>query len=139
VSLDTPELARLLADARTIAVVGLSDKPSRPSHGVASYLQEAGYRVIPVNPNISETLGERAYPSLRDVPVPVDIVDIFRRSEFVPQVIDDAIAVRARAVWMQVGVIHEEAAVRARAAGLLVIMNLCLATTHVRLKGQDLP
>ncbi|MDR7487061.1 MAG: CoA-binding protein [Armatimonadota bacterium] len=123
-------LAGILRAARTIAVVGLSDRPDRPSHEVARYLQEVGYRIIPVNPRLIEVLDERAYPSLRDVPDRVDVVLIFRRSEFVPSVVDDAIAIGARVVWMQLGVVHEEAAARARAAGLQVVMNTCMAATH---------
>jgi predicted CoA-binding protein len=97
---------------------------------VARYLQEAGYRIIPVNPRLSAVLGERAYPSLRDVPQPVDIVLIFRRREFVPAVVEDAIAIGARVVWMQRGIVHPAAAARARAAGLRVVMDTCMATTH---------
>lgn len=125
----------LLARSKVIAVVGLSSKPHRPSHGVARYLQSVGYRVIPVNPNEKEVLGEKSYPRLEDVPVQVDIVDIFRRSEFVPPVVEAAIAIGARAVWMQEGVIHEEAAARARAAGLEVIMDRCTLKEHARRFG----
>ncbi|MDR7554746.1 MAG: CoA-binding protein [Armatimonadota bacterium] len=128
-------LAAILRATRTIAVVGLSDRPERPSHAVARYLQEAGYRIVPVNPRLTEVLGERAYPSLRDVPEPVDVVLIFRRSAFVPPIVDDAIAIGARVVWMQPGVVHEEAAARARAAGLEVVMDTCMATTHDALLG----
>ena len=123
---------KILESARTIAVVGLSPDPRRPSHGVARYLQRAGYRIIPVNPNVDQVLGERAYPSLRDVPDPVDVVEVFRRSEFVGPIVDDAIAMRARAVWLQDGVIDEEAAERARAAGLDVVMDDCMMRRHAQ-------
>ena len=123
----------LLAHARTIAVVGLSGKRYRASHGVAEYLQRAGYRIIPVNPRESEVLGEKAYPDLDSVPEPVDIVDIFRRPEFVPEIVEAAIRKGAKAVWMQEGVIHEDAARRAREAGLDVVMDRCILKEHRRL------
>ena len=129
------DLKEILTTARTIAVVGLSDRPERPSYEVAAYLKDEGYRIIPVNPLISETLGERAYASLRDIPEPVDVAQIFRRPQFVPQIVEDAIAIGARVVWMQLGVVHEEAASRARAAGLKVVMNTCMATTHHSLRS----
>jgi len=121
---------RILESARTIAVVGLSPDPRRPSHGVARYLQRAGYRIIPVNPNVDEVLGERAYGSLREVSDPIDVVDVFRRSEFVGPIVDDAIAMRVRALWLQDGVIDELAAERARAAGLDVVMDDCMMRRH---------
>ena len=121
---------RILASARTIAVVGLSPNPRRPSHGVARYLQRVGYQIIPVNPNVDEVLGERAYASLREVSDPIDVVDVFRRSEFVGPIVDDAIAMRARAVWLQDGVSDEQAAERARAAGLDVVMDDCIMRRH---------
>jgi uncharacterized protein len=128
------QIRELLTEARTIAVVGLSANPARPSHGVASFLQRRGYRVIPVNPNLDgPVLGEEPYASLRDVPFRVDIVDIFRRSEFVAAVVDDAIAVGARAVWMQLDVIDQAAAARAAASGLAVVMDRCIAVEHGRL------
>jgi predicted CoA-binding protein len=123
---------RILASARTIAVVGLSANPRRPSHGVARYLQRAGYRIIPVNPNLDEVLGERAYPDLREIPQPVDVVDVFRRSEFVGPIVDDAIAIKAGAVWLQDGVIDEAAAARARDAGLDVVMDDCMMRRHAQ-------
>jgi predicted CoA-binding protein len=123
---------RILTSARTIAVVGLSADPRRPSHGVARYLQRAGYRIIPVNPNIDEVLGERAYPSLRQIPQPVDVVDVFRRSEFVGPIVDDAIAIKANAVWLQDGVVDEDAAARARASGLDVVMDDCMMRRHAQ-------
>jgi len=122
----------LLKTARTIAVVGLSSKRHRPSYGVAEYMQSAGYRIIPVNPNEREVLGEKCYPRLEDVPEKVDIVDIFRRSETVPGVIESAIRIGAKAVWMQEGVIHSEAAERARRAGLTVVMDLCILKEHMK-------
>jgi len=123
----------LLGNARNIAVVGLSSKRFRPSHGVAEYMQQAGYHIIPVNPLESEVLGEKAYPDLASIPERVDIVDIFRRSEFVPEIVEVAIRIGAKAVWMQEGVIHEAAAERARKAGLEVIMDRCILKEHRRL------
>jgi predicted CoA-binding protein len=123
----TPEVVRrVLETSRTVAVVGLSDKPDRDSHRVAAFLQQQGYRIIPVNPSLTAVLGERAYGRLRDVPEPVDIVDIFRKPEAVPEIVEDAVAIGARVVWMQEGIAHNAAAVRARAAGLEVVMNKCL-------------
>ena len=128
-----PDVAeKILTSARTIAVVGLSPDPRRPSHGVARYLQRAGYRVIPVNPKVDEVLGERAYPSLRQVPEPIDVVDVFRRSEFVGPIVDDAIAIKASAVWLQDGVVDGDAAARARAAGLDVVMDDCMMRRHAQ-------
>jgi len=124
------DLRRILSTAKTIAVVGLSDKPDRESHAIAAYLQGAGYRIIPVNPNISETLGEKAYKSLRDVPRHVDVVQIFRRPEEVPAIVDDAMAVGAQVVWMQPGTENEDAAARAEAAGLTVVVGACMRTVH---------
>jgi uncharacterized protein len=126
-------IAEQLRSARTIAVVGLSSKRLRASFGVSEYLQSAGYRIIPVNPNVREVLGERAYARLGDIPERVDIVDIFRRSEYVPEVVDATIRIGARMVWMQEGVVHEEAAERARQAGLVVVMDRCILKEHRRL------
>ena len=126
-------IAELLKSSRTIAVVGLSAKRLRPSHGVAEYMQRAGYRIIPVNPHETEVLGEKAYARIEDVPEPIDIVDVFRRSEFVPEIVEAAIRVRAKAVWMQEGVVDEEAAKKARAAGLAVVMDRCILKEHRRL------
>ena len=123
----------LLSQARTIAVVGLSNRRSRPSYGVSEYMQSAGYRIIPVNPAETEVLGEKAYPTLDQIPVPVDIVDIFRRPEFVPDIVDAAIRIGAKCVWMQEGVVHEEAARKARAAGLEVVMDHCILKAHRRM------
>ena len=127
------EIARLLREARTIAVVGLSDKPDRDSYQVAAYLQERGYRIIPVNPAVREVLGEKAYARLQDVPEKIDVVDVFRKSDAVPEVVDAAIAVGAKAVWLQEGVVHNAAADKARAAGLQVVMNKCMLKEHRRL------
>jgi predicted CoA-binding protein len=120
----------LLKKARAIAVVGLSNKPLRPSHGVALYMQQQGYRIIPVNPNIQSVLGERAYPSLEDVPEKIDVVNIFRRPEFVPEIVDQAIALKLPAVWMQEEVIHETATEKARQAGIFVVMDRCILKEH---------
>jgi predicted CoA-binding protein len=125
-----------LTDSKTVAVVGLSDNPDRPSHYVAEYLQSRGYRIIPVNPAVKEVLGERSYAGLREIPVPVDLVDIFRKSDAVPPIIDDAIAIGAKAVWMQEGVVHKEAAAKARAAGLKVVMDRCTLKEHARLAAE---
>jgi predicted CoA-binding protein len=122
--------SRILHDFRRIAVVGISDRPERDSHRVASYLQGVGYDVVPVNPNVAQVLGLRCWPSLREAPGPVEVVCVFRRSELVLPVVDDAIAVGARAIWMQDGVVHEEAAARARAAGMLVVMDRCMMRDH---------
>jgi predicted CoA-binding protein len=129
-----PAIPELLRSIRTIAVVGLSNKRFRPSYGVAEYMQKQGYRIIPVNPNETEVLGEKSYARLEDVPEHIDIVDIFRRSEFVPPVVDSAIRLGARAVWMQEGVVHEEAARKAQDAGLTVVMDRCLLKEHMRLE-----
>ena len=125
-----PVITDLLRSAHTIAVVGLSSKKTRPSHGVTDYMLHAGYRIIPVNPNETEVLGEKAYPDLDAVPEKVDIVNVFRQSESVPEIVDAAIRIGARAVWMQEGVMHQEAAKRARQAGLIVIMDRCLLKEH---------
>ncbi|HUD99012.1 MAG TPA: CoA-binding protein [Bryobacteraceae bacterium] len=123
----------LLKTSHTIAVVGLSSKRFRPSYGVAEYMQRNGYRIIPVNPFEAVVLGERCYPDLESIPERVDIVDIFRRSEFVPEIVEAAIRIGARAVWMQEGVEHEQAAQRARAAGLEVVMDRCILKDHRRM------
>src|SRR5580692_3673801 len=123
-------IPELLRAAKVIAVVGLSSDEMRPSYGVAAYMQQAGYRIIPVNPNETEVLGEKAYARLEDVPEEIDIVDIFRRSVFVRGVVDSAIRVGAKAVWMQEGVVDESAAEIARAAGLDVIMDRCILKDH---------
>ena len=126
-------IPELLRTSRTIAVVGLSSKRFRPSYGVTEYMQSNGFRIIPVNPLETTVLGERSYPNLDAVPDRVDIVDIFRRSEFVPEIVEAAIRIGARAVWMQEGVIHEAGAERARAAGLMVVMDRCILKEHRRM------
>jgi predicted CoA-binding protein len=125
-------ISRILEDCRTIAVVGLSSNPGRASNGVAGYMRRNGYRVIPVNPNEQQVFGEKAYPSLADVPDKIDLVDIFRRSEEAGQAVDEAIKVGARAVWLQEGVIDHAAARRAQEAGLLVVMDRCWLKDHAR-------
>lgn len=125
----------ILAASKTIAVVGLSNNRFRPSFGVAQYLQSVGYRIIPVNPNNEEVLGEKSYARLEDIPEKVDIVDVFRRPEFVPEIVESAIRIGARAVWMQEGVMHAQAAERARSAGLLVMENNCILKEHRRRFG----
>ncbi|HEV7968517.1 MAG TPA: CoA-binding protein [Candidatus Acidoferrales bacterium] len=124
---DDESITKLLASAKTIAVVGLSAKPHRASYGVSETLQSSGYRIVPVNPGEEEVLGEKCYVRLEDIPEKIDIVDIFRRSEFVPELVDAAIRIGARAIWMQEGVADERAAERARRAGLFVIMDNCIA------------
>ena len=131
--MDMEEIEGILKEGRTVAVVGLSPKPDRPSYVVARYLQAQGYRIIPVNPNTQEILGEKAYPTLLSIPEKVDIVDIFRRPEEVPPVVEEAIKIGARVVWMQEGIVNEEAALRAREAGLKVVMDRCLKKEHQRL------
>ena len=124
------EIGEILARTRTIAVVGLSPDPARPSHFVSRYLQQSGYRILPVNPSTDEALGEKSYPALEDIPDGVDLVQIFRRSEFVGPIVDGAIDLGAKYVWMQDGIVDEEAAARARAAGLLVVMDDCVMRQH---------
>jgi uncharacterized protein len=126
-------ISEILHSSRTIAVVGLSGKRFRPSYGVAEYLQKVGYRIIPVNPHESHVLGEKCYPDLDSIPDAIDIVDIFRRPEFVPEIVEAAIRKGAKVVWMQEGVVHEEAAARAEAAGLKVVMDRCILKDHRRL------
>lgn len=123
-------ITKVLQRARNIAVVGLSDNPLRPSHGVAAYLQAQGYHIIPVNPQIEAVLGEKAYPSLLEVGEKIDIVNIFRRAEFVEDVVDQAIQLKIPTVWMQEEVIHERAAQKARQAGVFVVMDRCILVEH---------
>lgn len=127
-------IERILDECRTIAVVGLSANPTRPSNGVSAYMQAQGYKVIPVNPRETEVLGEKSYASLADVPEKIDLVDIFRKSAEAGAVVDEAIEIGAKAVWLQEGVIDNEAAERAVAAGLLVVMNRCWLKEHMRVK-----
>jgi predicted CoA-binding protein len=126
-------MPELLRAARTIAVVGLSNKRYRPSYGVSQYMQSAGYRIIPVNPEETEVLGEKCYARLEDVPEHIDIVDVFRRPEFVPEIVEAAILIGAGAVWMQEGVVNEAAAEKARGAGLMVVMDRCILKEHRKL------
>ena len=120
----------LLSRVKTIAVVGLSDSPMRPSHGVSAYMQLQGYKIIPVNPQIGEALGETSYPSLLDVPEKIDLVDVFRRPEFVDEIVEQAIQLKIPAIWLQEDVINERAAAKARAAGMFVVMDLCILKEH---------
>jgi len=127
------QIKDLLSQAHTIAVVGLSSSRVRASYGVSQYMQSAGYRIIPVNPKEQQVLGEKAYARLEDVPEKIDLVNVFRRSEFVPEIVDAAIRVGARAIWMQEDVADEAAAQRAREAGLFVVMDSCILKEHRRL------
>ena len=129
------DVKALLAKYRRIAVVGLSDRPDRPSFGVAEYLREAGYEITPVNPQIEEWLGTPAVPTLSDAPPPIEIVDVFRRPEHVPEVVDAAIGAGAKVIWLQLGIVNEAAAQKARDAGLTVIQDRCLKVEHRRLFG----
>ena len=126
---------KILNSSRTVAVVGLSSKPDRPSYKVASYLKEQNYNIIPVNPTEKEILGEPCYPDLASVPMSIDVVNIFRRSADVPPLVEEAIKIGAKAVWMQEGVINEEAADRAREAGLMVVMDKCMLKEHRKLRS----
>jgi predicted CoA-binding protein len=127
------DLTQLLTESKTIAVVGLSDNPSRASYGVARFLQRQNFRVIPVNPALTEVLGEKCYARVEDIPEQVDIVDVFRKSEFMPEVVADALKKHPRCIWMQEGVQHEEAAKTAEAAGIKVVMNRCILKELARL------
>jgi len=129
-------VTQILRQSKTIAVVGLSSDPRRPSYQVAAYLKSAGYTIIPVNPNETEVLGEKSYARLEDVPVPIDIVDVFRRPEEVPPVADSAIGTRAKVLWLQQGITHAVSAEKARAAGLLVVEDACLLVEHKRRKFE---
>jgi len=131
-----PDKRRILEGVKTIAVVGLSRRKTRAGYYVPAYMQSAGYRIIPVNPYLDEALGEKAYPDLLSIPEPVDMVVIFRRSEDVPPVVEQAIQIGAKVVWMQLGIINEQAAERARAAGLEVVMDSCVKVDHQRLFGK---
>jgi uncharacterized protein len=131
-------LRSILDQAKTIAVVGLSSKPERDSYGVSRYLQRRGYRIVPVNPNETEVLGETAYPSLLDVPteVAIDIVDVFRKAEEAPPVAEQAVSIGARVLWLQEGIVNDEARRIAEEGGLTVVMDLCIRTTRARLEGE---
>jgi len=128
------ELKRLLTEATTIAMVGASSNPDKTSHGIMQKLQSVGYRVIPVNPRETEILGERSYPSLIDVPERIDIVDVFRRSEDTPGIADEAVTIGAKVLWLQSGITSDEAAARAKAGGLTVVMDTCIGATHSLLR-----
>lgn len=130
-------LKEILLSAKTIASVGLSSNQEKESYGVASYLKEQGYRVIPVNPTAAEILGEKAYPDLQSVPEKIDVVQVFRKPEDVPPVVDDAIKAGAKVIWMQEGIVNEEAAQKARDAGLQVVMDACMRASHKRLIGAQ--
>ena len=130
-----PDKRRILEGVKTIAVVGLSRRKTRAGYYVPAYMQSAGYRIIPVNPHLDEALGEKAYPDLLSIPEPVDMVVIFRRSEDVPPVVEQAIQIGAKVVWMQLGIVNQAAAERARAAGLEVVMDSCIKVDHQRLAG----
>jgi len=129
---EADRITKLLESAKTIAVVGLTDTPMRPSYGVSHYMLSQGYRIIPVNPNITAWMGEKAYPSLVDVPEKIDIVDVFRRPDAVPEVVEHAIQVKAPVIWMQEGVVHQEAAEKARQAGIFVVMDKCILKEHIK-------
>jgi predicted CoA-binding protein len=128
------DIRQLLTSASTIAVVGASSNPDRSSNGIMGRLLQLGYRVIPVNPNETEVLGQQAYPSLADAPGPIDIVDVFRRAEYTPAIADEAVKAHAKALWLQQGIVNEDAAARATAGGLIVIMNACIAVVHAALR-----
>ena len=128
----TDEIGELLKRTKTIAVVGLSDSPLRPSYGVSAYMQSQGYKIIPVNPSIKGSLGEKAVASLADVEEKIDMVDVFRRSEYVPDLVEEAIRLKVPAIWLQEDVIHEEAAEKARKAGIFVVMDKCILKEHRR-------
>jgi uncharacterized protein len=129
---EAERITELLKSAKTIAVVGLTNTPTRPSYGVSHYMQSQGYRIVPVNPNITEWEGENAYRSLLDVPDKIDIVDVFRRSDAVLEVVEQAIQIKAPAIWMQEGVVHREAAEKARQAGIFVVMDKCILKEHMK-------
>jgi predicted CoA-binding protein len=126
------EIGELLKRTKTIAVVGLSDSPLRPSYGVSAYMQSHGYKIIPVNPSIKGSLGEKAVASLAEIEEKIDMVDVFRRSEYVPELVDEAIRLKVPAIWLQEDVIHEEAAAKARKAGIIVVMDKCILKEHRR-------
>lgn len=130
-------IPELLRSTRTIAVVGLSSSPMRPSNGVSEYMKRVGYRIIPVNPNETEVLGEKCYATLEEVPEPIDMVNVFRRPEHVPAIVETAIRIGAKSLWLQEGVIHEKAAQRARDAGLEVVMDKCILKEHRKLSRAE--
>ena len=132
-----PEITAILQNYRVVAVVGLSPKPERPSYQVAQYLQNHGYRIVPVNPGCREILGEKCYPSLKDIPFPVEVVDIFRQVDAIPAIVDEAIAVGAKAVWLQLGLEEPQSAQKARQAGLQVVQNRCMKVEHAALGATE--
>ena len=132
---EAAKITEVLELSKTIAVVGLTDTPVRPSFGVSHYMRSQGYRIIPVNPNISEWEGEKAYASLLEVPEKIDIVNVFRRSEAVPEVVEQAIQIKAPVIWMQEGVVHEAAAEKARQVGIFVVMDMCILKEHRKRKS----
>lgn len=136
---EQPERAivEILKNHRVVAVVGLSSDPGRPSYQVAQYLQNHGYRIVPVNPGCQEVLGEKCYPSLKDIPFPVEVVDIFRKVDAIPAIVDEAIAVGAQAVWLQLGLEEPQSAQKAEKAGLRVVMNRCMKVEHAALEGAE--
>lgn len=136
---DRETISRILSDATTIAVVGLSPNPDRPSHGVAQAMQQFGYRIIPVRPKAEKILGEQAYPDLRSLPETPDIVDVFRAPEHVPEIVDDCIAIGAKVLWLQEGVVNNAAAEKALARGITVVMDRCIYKEWVALKGGATP
>ena len=129
---EADRITQLLESAKTIAVVGLTDTPLRPSYGVSHYMQSQGYRIIPVNPNITTWMGEKAYASLLDIPDKIDIVNVFRRPDAVPEVVEQAIQINAPVIWMQEGVVHQGAAEKARQAGIFVVMDKCILKEHIK-------
>ncbi len=126
------EIGNLLQTIKTIAVVGLSNDPWRPSYGVTSYMKQKGYRIIPVNPTLEAALGEKSYARLSDVPEKIDLVNVFRRPEFVPEIVEECIRLKLPAIWLQEGVVHQQAARKAREAGIMVVMDLCILKEHRR-------
>ena len=128
-------IIKILSESKTVAIVGISDKPDRPSHKVAKYLKEHGYKIIPVNPRLKEVLGEKCYADLPDISVSVDVVDIFRKPEDINPIVDSAISIGAKTIWMQEGITNDEASDKAEAAGLMVVMNHCMLKEHSRLSG----
>jgi predicted CoA-binding protein len=131
------DIEKILTKYRTVAIVGASPNPERPSHRVADFLKKEGFRVIPVTPNADKVVGEKAYPDLASIPVLVEVVDIFRRPEDVPPIVEEAIAIGAKAVWMQEGIVNEEAAAKARKAGLTVVMDHCMKKDLLRKLGRE--
>ncbi len=135
--MNEPELIdEILENAKVIAVVGISNKPDRASYGVSAQMQRRGYRIVPVNPVLKEVLGEDCYPSLEEIPFPVDLVNVFRASEFVPKIVDETIAIGAKYLWLQLGILHPEATAHAEAKGIRVVADRCLYTEYMRWHGD---